>query len=257
VTYSGVLARFVGIPLLVLASVALYDRRKGRRPAEPFRTLPPWMALVAHTTVALVYTTPWDNYLVATRVWWYEPSLVTGLTLGFVPIEEYIFFVVQTLMTGLWLLLWMRRSGWQGEMGPLRGELRWLVTGVVGLIWAIWLASLLGGWGRGRYMALILVWALPPIALQLACGADILWRHRRLVLAGLLPPTLYLWLVDGLAIRSGTWTINPARTLGINLGGILPVEEAVFFLVTNVLVVFGTVLFLARESHRRLKSLAR
>ena len=74
-----------------------------------FDTWPPWAVLWGHVLIALIWTTPWDNYLVATRVWWYDPALVTGLTLGWVPIEEYTFFVVQTLMAGLWLLAWMRR----------------------------------------------------------------------------------------------------------------------------------------------------
>jgi lycopene cyclase domain-containing protein len=100
-------------------------------------------------------------------------------------------------------------------------------------------------------MALILVWFLPPILLQLGFGADILWRYRRLVLVGFVPPTLYLWLVDGLAIASGTWTINPEDILGLDLFGVLPIEEATFFLVTNVVIAFGMVLMLARESHQR------
>ena len=58
--------------------------------------------------IAVAYTTPWDNYLVATNVWWYDESLVTGLKLGWVPIEEYTFFVLQTLMTGLWTLAVMQ-----------------------------------------------------------------------------------------------------------------------------------------------------
>ncbi len=96
-----------------------------------------------------------------------------------------------------------------------------------------------------------MVWFLPPILLQLGFGADILWHHRRLVSVALVPPTLYLWLVDGLAIRSGTWTINPQDTVGLDLFGVLPIEEATFFLVTNVLISFGIVLMLARESHQR------
>ena len=51
--------------------------------------------------VAVLYTTPWDNYLVATGVWWYDPHLVAGLVLGWVPIEEYTFFILQTLAMGL------------------------------------------------------------------------------------------------------------------------------------------------------------
>jgi len=251
-TYFGVLLRFVGIPLLFLTLITAYDARKGRGLPHPFRAFPAWLALLGHVIVALAYTTPWDNYLVATSVWWYDPALVTGLTLGWVPIEEYTFFVAQTLMTGLWLFLWMRRASAGSHSPALRGELRPLAAGVTGLFWAMWLVLLLVGWQAGRYMALILVWALPPIMLQLAFGADILWRYRRLAFLGIVPPTLYLWLVDGLAIRSGTWTISPGHIVGVHLIGILPLEEAVFFLVTNTLVVFGILLIMAQESHRRL-----
>ena len=76
-------------------------------------------------------------------------------------------------------------------------------------------------------------------------------RVRRLVLAGLVPPFVYLCVVDALAIKSGTWTISPAYTVGLDLLGVLPLEEIVFFLVTSTLISFGTVLMLARESHIR------
>jgi lycopene cyclase domain-containing protein len=55
-------------------------------------------------------------------------------------------------------------------------------------------------------------------------------------------PTLYLWFADRVAIGLGVWTISETFTLGIDLFG-LPMEEATFFLVTNLLVVQGLVLF--------------
>jgi lycopene cyclase domain-containing protein len=111
------------------------------------------------------------------------------------------------------------------------------------------------GWAPGAYLALILVWALPPIMLQLAVGADILWRYRRLVLTALLTATAYLGAADSLAINAGIWTISPAQSFGVFLGGRLPLEEAVFFLVTNTLIVFGVTLLLARETRQRLADL--
>ena len=42
------------------------------------------------------------------------------------------------------------------------------------------------------------------------------------------------------------------QTLGIHLPGGLPIEEAVFFLVTNTLIGFGVTLALASESRSRL-----
>jgi lycopene cyclase domain-containing protein len=121
----------------------------------------------------------------------------------------------------------------------------------LGLVWLGMAVMLIAGWQPGTYLALILIWALPPVMLQIGFGADILWRQRRLVLLTLLPVTLYLSLADTLAIGAGTWTIDPAQSLPIYLGGLLPVEEFIFFLMTNVLLVLGTVLVLSRESQSR------
>jgi lycopene cyclase domain-containing protein len=251
VTYFGVLLRFVGVPIVLLSAIAILDLRRGRALPAAWRTWPPWIVLLGHVAIAVIYTTPWDNYLVANRVWWYDPALVTGITLGWVPIEEYTFFVVQTLMTGLWLLAWMRWLQPPAARFSARPALRWTSLGVAGLVWVPWLALLLAGWTKGLYMALLLVWFLPPIMLQLAFGADILWHHRRLVLVGVLVPFVYLCLVDAIAIYGGTWAINPANTVGLDLGGVLPLEEVTFFLATNVLIVFGMVLALAQESRAR------
>jgi lycopene beta-cyclase len=68
--------------------------------------------LSALTVIAVIYTTPWDNYLVATGILHYEPNLVLGFNLGYVPIERYAFFVLQTLLTGVFAFwLWRRFYG--------------------------------------------------------------------------------------------------------------------------------------------------
>ena len=54
-----------------------------------------------------------------------------------------------------------------------------------------------------------------------------------------------------MAIQIGIWTISPQQTTGIHLPGGLPLEEFLFFLVTNVLVGFGVTLALAQESQAR------
>jgi lycopene cyclase domain-containing protein len=251
VTYFGFLAQFVVIPLALIGGLTLYDvaYRKKTRPAR-LSGLPAWLALAAHVIVALVYTTPWDNYLVATRVWWYDPQLVTGVTIGWVPIEEYTFFVLQTLLTGLWLL-WLARHLPPPVDAPLRSKLRWGSASIVGLIWLASVVGLLSGWKPGVYLTIQLAWALPPIIFQLAFGADILYRYRGVILLTLIPTTLYLSAVDAVAIGAGTWTIDPAQSLEIYLGGVLPLEEFTFFLVTNTLVTFGMTLVLARESQAR------
>ncbi len=256
-SYFGVLAVFILPPLLVMAWLAWRELRG--------ENLLNYLVVGALVGVALLYTTPWDNYLVATGVWWYDPKLVTGLTLGWVPIEEYTFFVLQTLLTGFWAL-WVRARMPVGQglrpMSPPQQMLdevsdrcpfpwrRWVLF-IGGSLWLTALALWHIPWQSITYLALILSWALPPILVQLLFGADILWAMRRQLVAAIAPPTLYLWLVDFLAIRSGTWTLDPAQTLGWALGGVLAVEEMVFFLVTNVLIVCGMFLTLAEVSHQR------
>ena len=180
------------------------------------------------------------------------PALVTGLTLGWVPIEEYAFFVLQPILGGLWLAFWARRLTSDSRITENGSRIRTWSVALLGIIWLGTAAILIIGWQLGTYLALELIWALPPIALQLGFGADILWRHRRLVLLSIIPFTLYLSFADALAINWGTWTIDPAQSLNIYLGGVLPVEEFIFFLLTNALITFGIVLVLAEASHRRL-----
>ncbi len=261
-TYFGFLAGFLLIPIVLLLLLLGWARRRRVLMPPNLRTLPPWAALLLHVLLALLYATPWDNYLVATRVWWYDPALVTGLVLGWVPIEEYTFFILQTLLTGTWLL-WLISAFPHWTYPPIRhssvvsawrGLQRWRVLSLLplGLIWLIAAWLLAAHITRATYLALILVWALPPIAVQLAFGADILWRYRKLVMTTILVPTTYLALADALAIAWGIWIISPVQTLGVYLPGGLPVEEALFFLVTNILIGFGITLALAKESRQRL-----
>jgi len=250
-TYFAFLGWCVGIPLLILALLTWRDQRQNRALPRTLQSWPAVAVVIAHILLAILYTTPWDNYLVATNVWWYDPALVTGIILGWVPLEEYIFFVLQTLLTSLWVLYIARRLPIQ-PLPPiaLGNKLRVVSTGIVGLIWVASVVILAVGWQSGVYLGLELVWALPPILLQLAFGADILWRYRSIVLWGIAIPALYLSAGDTFAIDAGVWTIDPMQSTNIMLAG-LPLEEFIFFLLTNTLVVFGTILVLAAESQER------
>ncbi len=252
-TYFGFLARFLLIPIGIMLFLLWRDQQQARPVAHPFRTWPAWTVVVGLIGLAMVYTTPWDNYLVATSVWWYDEALVTGLTLGYVPIEEYTFFVLQTWLTGMWVIWLMQRPfSWLG-LRPFQPNsiARWGITAVITLIWIVSTWALFFAGDQYNYLTLILSWALVPILVQTIFGGDILWHYGRLLLLGIVPSTAYLATADALAILSGTWTISDGQTVGILLAGVLPLEEFLFFLITNVLVVFGMVLFLAQASHQR------
>jgi lycopene cyclase domain-containing protein len=244
-TYFGVLGIFIVPPVVALTALVARIRRAAN--------WPPYVAVMTLAVIAVAYTAPWDNYLVATSVWWYDEALVTGVTIGWVPIEEYSFFALQTLLTGLWTVLLMSVVK-PVAPGPSRGTLRLAATILAAVLWLLAVGLRFSGWSPVTYLSLILAWALIPMMGQLAYGADVLYSNRRLLLAAIAVPTVYLWSVDFLAIRSGTWTLDPAQTLGLALGGILAIEEMAFFFVTNVLISFGMVLMLSGTSQERAKS---
>lgn len=198
------------------------------------------LSIATLMTLALLYATPWDNWLVAERIWTYADDVVIG-TIGYVPIEEYLFFLLQPILTGLWLVQVIARSErqWITKKAPL---VRW---GGAALWSGLALLSAVGfiiGDAHLRYLTMIVVWAAPVIAFQWAVGGVQLWGHWRIWLWGVLPPTLYLGIVDRIAIGADVWHITEVTSTGIMLFG-LPVEEFLFFFLTNVMIVQGIFLF--------------
>ncbi|MDS0280880.1 lycopene cyclase domain-containing protein [Haloarcula onubensis] len=188
--------------------------------------------------LALVYTTPWDNYLISRGVWWYGEGAVL-VRLGAAPLGEYLFFVLQPLGVALWAARFPVETA-----RPLSIPLpeRALGLGGAGVVAAAGLALL--GSDSGLYLGSLLVWSAPILAIQWAFGWPFLAAEWRVVLAGTLVPTLYLWVVDRIAIGVGLWTISARYTTGavVPLLG-LPIEEAAFFLLTSLFVVQGLVLY--------------
>ena len=220
-------------PVIIILGVLFYVQQK------KFAGTHALAFLVAIAAIALVYTTAWDNYLVFKGIWWYGEERVLG-TIGYVPIEEYMFFLLQPFLTGFWFYFLLSKSNRIPE-GVNQTQHRRIGGTVV-------LVSLIGGWllmqmDAGLYMGLIIIWAGPVLGGQWWFAGSWMWAARTYWLLGIGVPTLYLWVADRIAIGLGIWTISDQYTLGIELFG-LPIEEATFFLVTNVLVVQGLMLFL-------------
>lgn len=255
-TYFAFLGLFLVIPLAGLLVLLRSLRRKGAALPARLAALAPGTVIAITALAAVLYTTAWDNYLVATGVWSYDPELVAGVILGFVPLEEYLFFVLQTLLTGWFFVALASRRRAQLDPAPATPWLCLWISLPVILIWLGSIVALAAGWQAARYAALLLVWALPPVLVQLVFGADILWQERRLVLPAWLLATLYYTLADVIAVRSGTWGFSPHYTLGVHLGP-LPIEEVLFFLVTNSLIVFSVTLIISARSLPRFHGLVR
>jgi lycopene cyclase domain-containing protein len=235
VTYLAFHLIFIVGPTAVLATTAL-RRRAHLGPRTP-------VALFAVAPLAVIYTARWDQYLIANRVWWYGEDRVLGAWMG-VPWEEYAFMVLQPVLTGaLLLVLVSRRPDLVCEPLHRAGRLRGLLVGL-----AVLSAGIAGGvpalqaGGRWTYLGLILVWALPACGALIASAWGGLSTFARESVQAWAASTLYLCAADRIAIGAGVWTIGPETSTGWLIVG-LPVEEALFFAVTNALVVAGAMLF--------------
>ena len=256
-TYFAFLFRFLVIPILVFLAITYSDNKNNKQTSGFRNGRAVWAAIGIHILLAVMYTTPWDNYLVATGVWYYNPELVTGIVLGYVPIEEYTFFVLETILSGLWWWFLARRLPPPvNEFQPNR-SLVYLSTCILFLIWLLFSYLFFLGEESWTYLAIILFWALPPIMIQFLFGADILWHHRKLVFWSIFVPGLYLSLMDIVALSDTTWSISPDQTTGILFFGILPLEEVLFFFITNVMITFGITLLLTQVSQERFSQFKR
>ena len=227
VTYLDFHLFFITPPFLALLFVAR-TRFQSRRRIE-------WAGVGLIVLIALVYTTPWDNYLISRGVWEYGTGSVAG-TIGLAPIEEYMFIALQPIVAGLWLYSFPPTKATVSVVTRDRviGVLAGALVGVVG-------AGLLRR-PTTFYVGAILAWAGPVLALQWGFGWPYLWRIRRRLVLGTVVPTAYFAAADRIAIEVGIWSISGTYTTGVTVMG-LPIEEGAFFLISNLFVVQGLLLY--------------
>lgn len=226
------------LPLAIL--LGLLARRKLGLPEAPLLTR---LSIPCIVLVAVLYTTPWDASMIAKGVWGYGEGVVSITGWG-IPAGEYAFFVIQTCLTGFLLHLLIPRLGKSlGRQGP--GNLgeqqaRWAGIGICLQLFLFGVLCVTHA--PTFYFGSILVWCAPILLLQWAIGGHHLWRVRGLLLVAVMLPTLYLWVLDWMAVRMGLWHFSSELTTGLAFLG-LPLEEMLFFLVANVMVVQGILLY--------------
>lgn len=83
------------------------------------------------------------------------------------------------------------------------------------------------------YLAVLIACLVITAPLEWVLGARVYRRPRRLVLTLVVAMCPFVvW--DLVAIARGHWDFAAARTLGLDLGGVLPLEELLFFVVIPI-----------------------
>jgi len=228
------------IPPLTLLMYNAYQRAVADKQLRFFRRAVFWGGILC--IVATVYTTPWDNYLVYSTVWNYPPERIL-FVLGYVPIEEYMFFSLETmLVVAVWLHVFKSTTLQEEVQKPARGG---GILPLLGLMVAWCVGFYMLQHEQTLYMGLILSWGMPVLILQWVLGAHVLQKHVRPVTIVILCSFSYLCIVDTWAIQQGIWHLSSRNLLQPVGNYTLPLEEALFFLVTSTMCTWGLTLAIA------------
>lgn len=195
----------------------------------------------------MAFTTPWDNLAAKWGIWGFTRGKYT-LRIGYLPVEEYAFFLLQSanVMLALRALFhffpdW--QLGQETEIG--KWTLICLATSVIP--WAFvafqlyWLRQKAGP--RVNY-AIHLAWFLPVIYVQWILAPPLFLAHAALLALVTAAFGFYYTLADLAAVRAGTWFFDEKQITGLKLAGILPWEEIAFFFLTSLLVAQSYLLLL-------------
>lgn len=207
--------------------------------ARPFISRSEVFKIAFVSAIAVIYTTPWDSYMIYSGVWTYPADRVL-MFVGYVPVEEYVFFVLQTVLTGLWTLLCTR---WRTPCTCFNYDrrsyqlIRWIPVMVLVA------ATVIGYWkaepGRPMfYLCCLLYWICPVLAFLWYNVGNYTVRILGSSFVAVAVPTVYLCWLDQIAIEDGVWSINESSSLGM-LADHLPGEEVLFFFISNITVVLA------------------
>lgn len=172
-----------------------------------------------------------------------------GVSAFSIPAEELFFFVIQTYLTAQLYVLVNKPVLHAQYLNSRATVPAWIPAAKLAGQVVFVGSTLLGLWlisrgGEGTYLGLILAWACPFALLTWSLTAHfILALPLTSTLVPIALPTIYLWVVDELALGRGTWAIESGTKLGVCLFGSLEIEEAIFFLLTNTMIVFGLAAF--------------
>ncbi|MEM1221398.1 MAG: lycopene cyclase domain-containing protein [Verrucomicrobiota bacterium] len=236
-SYLSFLVIFIIIPGLIFSYLVWKRARK-----EGLQRMLAWhiRGTLILAAIAFIWTTPWDNYIVAKGVWTYGTDRVIGV-IGYVPIEEYAFFILMPFLNSalfayFFLAQVVETNRFQKKQTAQRS---------IAFSFGLTLFAL--GWlliqrEPFTYLASTLIWFVPPLLIQWIFDPALLLAKIKILLISTLVPTVYLSTADAWAISNGIWTIQDPTRTGWQFG-ILPFEEAFFFLITSLLLAQGLLLW--------------
>jgi len=198
----------------------------------------------------MIFTTPWDNLAAKWGIWGF-PREKYSVRIGYLPIEEYAFFLLQSAnvmlaMRALFHFFPDWQTGQETEVG--RWTVICLVASVIPWTFVLFqLRQLRRRSGPRVNYAIHLAWFLPVVYAQWILAPPLFWDHAGLLAIMTAAFGVYYTLADLAAVRAGTWFFDEKQITGVKLAGILPWEEIAFFFLTSLLVAQSYLLLLPED----------
>jgi putative membrane protein len=198
----------------------------------------------------MIFTAPWDNLAAKWGIWGF-PREKYSLRIGYLPVEEYAFFLLQSVnvilaVRALFHFFPDWRTGRETSIGAI--TLICLAASVIPWAFvAIQLRRLRRKAGPRVNYAVHLAWFLPVIYTQWILDPRLFIGHAGLLALVTAAFGVYYTLADLAAVRAGTWFFDEKQITGVKLGRLLPWEEIAFFFLTSLLVAQSYLLLLPAD----------
>ena len=199
------------------------------------------------SVIVVAFTFPWDNWAVMQRIWGFPNDRIM-MRVGYLPVEEVTFFVLQTMIVGTFTAIMI---SYRDEVVRPPADFSLLSIVAMVTIIAVWI----GGYRvakrsrenvRSRtYAVHLFYWFAPVLLLQWTFGRLILSTYLTEIFVSTVVFGLYYTCADIIAVRRGIWYFDSRQITGHLILRILPWEEVAFFFLTSLLVAQSMVLLMS------------
>jgi lycopene cyclase domain-containing protein len=206
------------------------------------------IAMLCVLLVSVVFAAFWDTHAIRSGIWSFPKGKVSA-RIGVIPVEEYLFFIVQSVQAVLLVHVFERMFG---PMAPPRFTGAGPITTVAAVLIALF--SILaahrsshrfGAGTRFHYAYHLASWFVPMLLLQWLLAWQLLLPHILPILASTALLSFYLSVADVAAIQERIWVLDEKQITGHKILGVLAWEEVAFFVIANLVLTQTYFMFLA------------
>lgn len=176
----------------------------------------------------------WDALAVQLGAWYYQEGNITGIWIGGLPLEEWLWIAGVTLLFGAVTVVLMEyypsRARFCIEPQRHKGteEANRNMSLCIPMIYGLFgptVTSTLSASTHFSHLGMLLVAGIIFHAMLWLRNAPFLWSQRGIILATVSIALVWMFVTDPIGGAWGAWFFNPDRIIGIWLFTYMPIED--------------------------------